>query len=469
MVKGCMDLGASLNVRGEAGITPLHWAAGVNSDPKVVGMLLESGADLNARTEKSKTAKFRLALAKIGVSPVISEFDDEAGETPLHWAAGFNENPEVISALVKAGADLHARSSEYGLMPLHMAATFNRNPHIVTTLLDSGAALNVHDEENMTPLHSAAAFNSNPEVTKTLIDAGADLNAGKNGWTALHAAAEENNNPAVTQVLIDAGADLKAIQDRRGYGGTALYSAVSANTNPAVIKVLVEAESNAGILSKEHLTDLLLPATRGNRSPLVIEALIKAGADPKVRYGILGTPLHLAVKRKENLAVVNLLLKTGIDLNSRNGIGETPLDIAASTNSPEIVRALIKAGASLDTRDNYGWTPLHSAMIGTDANLEIVVELIEAGANLNARTTSGATPLHLAASSDLSAPVISYMKAEERGRVAANVSSIVEMLLDAGADPKAQDENGEIPCDRARDNSLLKGTEVWGRLNDARF
>ena len=468
IVEGCMDSGASPNIRGEAGITPLHWAAGVNSDPKIVGMLLESGADLNARTEKSKTAKFRFALAKTGVSPVIIELDDEAGETPLHWAAGFNENPEVIFALVKAGADLDARSLEYGLTPLHMAAAFNRNPHIVTTLLDSGAALNVHDEENMTPLHMAAAFNRNPQIITKLLETGADLNAGKNGWTALHAAAEENSNPAVTQVLIDAGADLEARAEGI-YSDTALYNAVQQNENPAVIKVLIEAESNAGILSRERLTNLLLPATRGNRSPLVIETLIKAGADPKVRYKSLGTPLHLAVKLKGNLAVVNLLLKTGVDLNSRNGIGETPLDIAAGANSPELVRALVKAGANLDTRDNYGWTPLHSAVSGTDANPEIVVELIEAGADLNARTVYGKTPLHLAASSSPSTSVISYMKAEERGRVAANRVAIIKLLLDAGADLKAQDENGETPWDGARENSLLKGTEVWGRLNDARF
>ena len=45
----------------------------------------------------------------------------------------------------------------------------------------------------------------------------------------------------------------------------------------------------------------------------------------------------------------------------------------------------------------------------------------------------------------------------------------VTRCLDAGADPNAQDENGQTAWDLAQDNEALKGTDVWWRLNDARF
>ena len=42
-------------------------------------------------------------------------------------------------------------------------------------------------------------------------------------------------------------------------------------------------------------------------------------------------------------------------------------------------------------------------------------------------------------------------------------------LLDARADPSARDENGQTAWDLAQNNEGLKGTDVWWRLNDARF
>ena len=63
---------------------------------------------------------------------------DEGGLTSLHLAAQYNENPEVVTALLKAGLDLHARDQR-GLTPLHWAAWKNKNPAVITTLLDAGA------------------------------------------------------------------------------------------------------------------------------------------------------------------------------------------------------------------------------------------------------------------------------------------------------------------------------------------
>ena len=110
---------------------------------------------------------------------------DKDGDTPLHWAAEFNENPGVVAALVDAGADPKARN-KWGLTPLHRAAGFNQNPGVVAALVDAGAEPNVGDGGGNTPLHVAAMFNENPAVIAALLDAGANHKArdkkGKIPW-----------------------------------------------------------------------------------------------------------------------------------------------------------------------------------------------------------------------------------------------------------------------------------------------
>ena len=106
-------------------------------------------------------------------------FDD------VQLAALAKENPEVLQVLLNAGADLEART-ENGLTSLLFAARHNENPEIVQALLDAGADLEARDEDGWTPLMLAAWVNSNPEVLQVLLDAGADPstqdNDGKRAW-----------------------------------------------------------------------------------------------------------------------------------------------------------------------------------------------------------------------------------------------------------------------------------------------
>ena len=92
-------------------------------------------------------------------------------------------------------------------------------------------------------------------------------------------------------------------------------------------------------------------------------------------------------------------------------------------------------------------TPLHKAAAG---DLAVVEKLIAAGADPNAREKYGNTPLHWAARHS-------------------NNSAVVEKLIAGGADPKARDIGGKFPFDYAKNNKALQGTDVYWRLNEARF
>ena len=146
---------------------------------------------------------------------------------------------------------------------------------------------------------------------------------------------------------------------------------------------------------------------------------------------------------------VSAAIAAGADPNARGDAGGTPLHGAAFGNSkPSVVAVLIEAGADVDARTESGKTPFHYA--ARDNEPSVVATLMEGGADPNARTESGMTPLHLAA----------WKNPEP---------SVVAALIEGGADPSARDGRGKTPFDYAKDNEALRGTEVYRRLDEARF
>jgi 6-phosphogluconolactonase (cycloisomerase 2 family)/uncharacterized caspase-like protein len=99
------------------------------------------------------------------------------GWTALMLAARDNASPEVISALLKAGADKSARDSRYGWTALIWAAADNPNPEVITALLSGGADINARSIDAETALMAAAANNPNPQAIMVLLRAGADAKA----------------------------------------------------------------------------------------------------------------------------------------------------------------------------------------------------------------------------------------------------------------------------------------------------
>jgi len=151
-VQTAIDKGANVNdvlPAGDAqhmGKTPLMMAARYNQSPEVIAVLLKAGADVNAV--------------------------DALHSTALIWAAGGN-NVEVIATLLKAGADIKVKALS-GATALMWAANGNRNPAVILALLKAGADINAKNDHGWTPLVYAAKNNPNPEVVLTLLKAGAD-------------------------------------------------------------------------------------------------------------------------------------------------------------------------------------------------------------------------------------------------------------------------------------------------------
>ena len=108
--------------------------------------------------------------------------------------------------LLEAGADLNARTEDYSA-PLHRAASFG-TAETVTALLAAGADANARTEDGTTPLHHAA-IEGNPDTLEVLLEAGTDLEARTDdGQTPLHHAARGVGSRIGTVVtaLLEVGA-----------------------------------------------------------------------------------------------------------------------------------------------------------------------------------------------------------------------------------------------------------------------
>jgi len=243
-----------------------------------------------------KTGTPEQVQAAIDAGANAKEPDSETGLTPLMYAAAVNENPEIITILVKAGARLNEHGGPSGsTTPLIFAAKYNENPDVIITLLKAGAKVDEADENGSTPLMNAAENNENPEVINVLLNAGANIySRTKSEETPLMYAAHNKNSKVVT-ALLNAGSNVNDYDD---FGATALMEAAIFNENPEVITILLNAGARINDQNKNGFTPLIWAATI-NRNPKIITTLLNAGANAKLKTNKGETALDHAEKNSK--------------------------------------------------------------------------------------------------------------------------------------------------------------------------
>ena len=164
-----------------------------------------------------------------------------------------------------------------------------------------------------------------------------------------------------------------------------------------VIRIGADVNATAAVLTQEGIelgseTPLHL-AARFNESPVVIQALLDAGANTEARDSEGWTPLHYAAGQNESPAVIQALVDAGANIEATGADGQTPLH-AAGRNSLAVIQVLLDAKGNIEARTDDGWTPLHIA-VGRNESPAVIQVLVDAGANIEARTDEGRTPCTL--------------------------------------------------------------------------
>ncbi len=314
-------------------------------------------------------------------------------------------NPHARAAMERL------RTAIWQMDPAGVEATLSQVPGIVNEAVN-------HPRWGGRPVPiQLAAERGDTKVIEILLRKGADPNGGTDsygGWTALHLAAHWGHTDAA-DILRSCGAYVD------------LHAACLLDDVTAVRAILAE---DPGAASRPAL-----------------------GGEP---------PLHVAV----SVETAGILLDHGARMDTTDGDGNTPLGTALSRGERcrRLAEYLIDRGASADPcqlaalgrtdrlsqlfkadartlvfEGKIGLhavvgTPLHAAV--QHGRAETVRVLLDCGADANPRADSGQTPLHLCVD-----------------------PGIAKMLVDAGADPGAtDDEHGTTPLVWAEVGIEIHGT-----------
>jgi ankyrin repeat protein len=343
-----------VTVAGASGDGPLAMAARAG-DLQAVRTLVKAGADVNARSGD--------------------------GSTPLLWAA-HKSSPEIAQVLIAAKAAVDA-ANDYGITPL-LQASRTGDAAMVDVLLKAGADPSRAHPEGETPLLAASRAGSVP-IVRLLLARGVDVNAAEafQKTTALMWAAAEGHVDVV-DVLLKAGADpnrqahVTSLTQRHNAdhptgGFTALMYAARGG-NEAMVRRLVAGGANVNLKNGDEASAAMI-AIFNDRFD-VAATLVELGSD--VNDG----SLYVAVEMRDATT----------DQFAFDGSRRRP-DHPNTLTALDLMRQLLEKGASPNTTfvgqlhsthmpntDRFDNTPFFRAAIAAD--VEALKLMVKHGADL---------------------------------------------------------------------------------------
>ncbi|RDD37563.1 Transient receptor potential cation channel subfamily A member 1-like protein [Trichoplax sp. H2] len=482
-IEKLLDCGATVNIKGEDGATPLHYAAKFCKPKKTDDQTIQVQGNINsASANEDQTDAGSDDLEGSSILLLIQNnasinLPDNYGLTPMHYAA-VRGNQYAVQCLLSVEGCQHEIPDKQLMTPLHMS-TSNGRLEVTITLLERGVNILCRDDEEATPLHGAC-MEGHLDIVKALVNY---AKTGRHGYyelkdvlnatdtdncTPLHYATE-NSHASVVAFLLENGADVNA---KKSNGKTSLH--LAAVRSLEIVKLLLRYGAKVNVKNTKSQTPLHRAA--GFNRPQIVEYLIQKGARIEARDCDFFTPL-LSAAAYGRVDSVKTLLEKNVDITATDYKERSAVYWAAQENQPETLQLLLSRDPrktkvlvdAADTNDNY---PLHVA--SREGYVNCVKILLEHGAQIDARNEEELTPLHLAADNGRTQVVrvlVNYDSSivndeDESSNSPLHIAAIkghvhvISALLEYGAAVDAKNATGWTPLDCAAANGWPKTIEI---------
>jgi len=203
---------------------------------------------------------------------------------------------------------------------------------------------------------------------------------------------------------------------------TAAGAEVGQDAGEDVGRALLDAAAEGDIAAVRQLLDggaAVDPVDAADRTPLVVASyaadlelatvLVEAGADVNHQDRTRQSAYLIATSEigpDDGLALLRLTLANGADVDAKDSFNGTGLIRAAHRGYADIVDELLRAGIEVDHVNGLGWTALLEAIIlgdGGPDHARVVQLLLDAGADPGLADNEGVTPLAHARARNFSA------------------------------------------------------------------
>ena len=447
-----LEHGADVNRRDKHNVTPLSLAIHLNY-VKLAVILLEHGADANAEIDGGMTPLHILSKCWIKTRVLEANGPNMGFYTPLDLAIVRRDQLKLVGTLLEYGADPNAEN-DYGITSLHILAGYKVDDesdalNLVRLLLTYGAEVSRRGGYGETPLRQAIRWDRF-NLAGILVENGADPNTVTiyKGMTLLHRLSEKGISDKcdvlhLALLFLKHGADVNRKDEDRN---TPLHLAIRGGRFE-LAKLLLKHGADANAENYYGLTPMHILAVTGTvnaRHNLKIRnkdnfldlalSLLKHGAGVNRQDKMKVTPLHLAIAWKR-YRLARILVEHGADTNAENNVGMTPLHILSACENQDdvfnLAHFLLEHGAGVNRQDKAKVTPLHLAIQWNRCNFAMI--LIEHGADTNAENNVGMTPLHILSGSKIN------------NSLADGVLNLARFLLEHGADVNRRNSDNETP------------------------
>ncbi|KAL8893979.1 MAG: hypothetical protein Q9192_004738, partial [Flavoplaca navasiana] len=352
----------------------------------------------------------------------------------LFAAAHDSDNSRLAAALT---LPINVNALQAGMpcarAALHVVALLG-NVEAIQLLIKNGAEVNLRDSTGEVALHHAT-FGLREAAVKALLDAGAPIctRSGPYGHTALYSMLRDKEvigqqEIRMIEFFLDRGAD---INDHLDVWESTLISKAATLGNLDLVRLLV---GRGAVIPDGLLLDV--------KDYNVAQYLLDHGA----KLINESDPDGSAITRAATLGDASMLsLLLSYANNGDLDESQEALHHASYYGHVDLVNILIDQGIDVNAHVpscDYEETALASACLAKKPNSEMVKILLKRGADINFRNTHGSTArmiLHMKTSRlTLIFRVVHYAAASSDPKT-------IQLLLDNGAEPSAQDSQGQIP------------------------